>query len=123
VRSQRDFSTANARARRLRAAPTPAEQRFWKLLRKLDGFHFRRQAPVGGFVFDFADHGAKLLIELDGGIHALPDVAARDAAKEIWARAQGYRLVRIPNEHVFGTGESAIAAVLSAARSSASGRG
>jgi very-short-patch-repair endonuclease len=111
---QRDFTAANARAKRLRRDPTTAEKHFWRALRKLDGFHFRRQVALGPYVFDFGDHGRKLLIELDGGIHARPEVQARDRTKADVAAAQGYRVVRIPNEHAFGDGEFAIAAILMA---------
>ena len=95
---------------------TPAEKRLWKLLRQLEGFHFRSQLALGSKTYDFGDHGLKLLIELDGGIHRLPEVQARDKEKEVWAESQGYRVLRIPNQHVFGTGEPAIVAVLAAAR-------
>jgi very-short-patch-repair endonuclease len=113
---QRDFPEARRRAKRLRREMTPAEIRFWDLLRTIDGFHWRRQHPLGPHVFDFAELGEKLLIEIDGGVHDLPEVAERDAAKEAWAVSQGYRVLRIPNVHVFGTGEPALAAVMYALR-------
>lgn len=113
---QRDFASANRRGQRMRREPTPAEKMLWRLLRRLDGFHFRRQLPLGQFVFDFGDHGARLLVEVDGGIHALPEVQARDAVKARFAAAQGYTLLRIPNDHVFGDGDYAVAAVLAASR-------
>ncbi len=50
----------------------------WKLLRCIEGCHSRRQAPVGAFVFDFADLDRRLVIELDGDIHDLPAVRQRD---------------------------------------------
>jgi very-short-patch-repair endonuclease len=114
---QRNFPTANAHAKRLRREPTPAEDRLWKLLRKIDGFHFRKQTPVGPYVFDFGDFGRRLLIELDGGIHDLPAVQERDRLKSAWAEGQGFVVLRIPNSYVFGTGEPAVALVLQAARS------
>jgi very-short-patch-repair endonuclease len=86
-------------------------------LRKLEGFHFSRQTPLGPFVFDFADRSRRLLIELDGGIHALPEVMERDRIKDAWAREQGFVVLRIPNDHVLGTGEPAIATIMAAARS------
>lgn len=89
----------------------------WQLLRELEGFHFRRQAAVGPYVFDFADLGRGMLIEVDGGIHDLPEVQKRDDVKELWARQQGFTVVRIPNRFVFGTGEPAVAMVMTASRS------
>ena len=90
---------ADAMAKRMRKAPTLAEQRLWKELRKLDlrGSHFRRQVPMGLFIVDFVCHRARLAIEVDGGIHDLPSVAARDAIREEWLNHRGYTVVRVPN--------------------------
>ena len=46
---------ANRTARRLRKTMTEAERRLWQRLRdrRIDGFKFRRQAPIGRYVVDF----------------------------------------------------------------------
>lgn len=91
---------AVGRARRLRSAMTPSEQRLWKALRKLD-VHVRRQAPIGPYVVDFACHARKLVIEVDGEIHErLDDVALRDFERSQWLRSQGYQVVRVSNRQV-----------------------
>ena len=100
----------------MRREPTPAEKRLWKLLREIDGRHFRRQAPLGPYGFDFAEMSSRLLVEVDGGVHDRPDVQARDQEKARWAAAQGFRLVRIPNSHVFGGGDPAMAIIMAALR-------
>src|SRR3954447_17908194 len=48
-------------ARTLRRSPTDAERKMWFLLRSLKplGIHFRRQAPVGIYIADFAWHAGK----------------------------------------------------------------
>jgi very-short-patch-repair endonuclease len=79
---------------------TPSEKALQKLLRSIEGAHFRKQAPVGDYVFDFGWLSAGILIEIDGAIHALPDVQARDKAKTIFAITQGFRVVRIQNGDV-----------------------
>ncbi|MGQ0533141.1 MAG: endonuclease domain-containing protein [Caulobacteraceae bacterium] len=63
------------------------------MLRRLapERAHFRKQAPIGPFVVDFAGHAAKLVVELDGGAHGALDVAERDAWIE-GARLQGAAL-------------------------------
>ena len=99
---QKDFASTNARAKRLRKEMTFAEKQMWKLLKQIPDGHFRKQVPIGAYVFDFADHGAKLIIEVDGGIHRLPDVQIKDAEKEAFAKAQGYRFFRFTNEEVIG---------------------
>jgi very-short-patch-repair endonuclease len=51
---------------------TEVERRLWRELRALDfPIRFRRQHPIGRYVVDFACPAAKLVIELDGGQHAL----------------------------------------------------
>lgn len=99
---RKDYSRAANCARALRKNETPHEKRFWKLLRELnrEGANFRRQANVGHRVFDFADLGRKILIELDGGVHERADVQEADKEKEIDAILRGYRVVRITNEEL-----------------------
>jgi very-short-patch-repair endonuclease len=91
---------ADGAAKRFRKAPTLPEQRLWKALRELDlnGSHFRRQAPFGPYVVDFVCHRARLIVEVDGGIHNLPSVAERDSEREAWLRGRGYDVVRVSNE-------------------------
>src|SRR6202035_277062 len=57
--------------KRLRREMTPAERRLWAAIRRnaIDGFHFRRQQVIEGYVVDFYCASAKLAIELDGGVH------------------------------------------------------
>ena len=90
---------ADRAARRMRRAPTYAEQRFWKVLRKTDR-HFRRQAPFGPYIVAFVCHEHRLIVELDGGIHDLPSVAARDVERDVWLTGRGYRVMRFTNQEV-----------------------
>ncbi len=80
----------------MRNAPTFAERTLWKVLRTSD-LHFRRQAPFGPYIVDFVCHRHRLIIELDGGIHNLPSVAARDAERQAWLTGRGYRVMRFRN--------------------------
>ncbi len=41
--------------------------------RRFDGYKFRRQMPIEGYITDFACVEAKLIIELDGGQHAIAE--------------------------------------------------
>lgn len=87
------------RARRLRAQPTRAEQRLWERLRRLE-VRFRRQAPIGPYVADFVCHAAKLIIEVDGGVHDTFDVAVRDLKRDEWLTAEGFRVLRFSNRRI-----------------------
>ena len=92
-------------ARRLRKATTPAERHLWFELRRLpiSGSHFRRQATIGPFVVDFVCHGAKLVIEIDGGVHDDPVRALRDLERQDWIEGRGYRVMRFTNRQVMAS--------------------
>jgi very-short-patch-repair endonuclease len=88
-------------AHRMRTQPTDAERALWQRLRHditLIGSHFRRQAPIGPFIVDFASRKAKLVIELDGGQHDWE--RERDAARTRQIEATGYRVLRFWNNEV-----------------------
>ncbi len=81
---------------------TYAEAKLWKSLKTLrnDGVHFRRQAPFGNYIVDFVCHPARLIVEVDGGVHALAHVALRDAEREEWLKGRGYSVLRVTNDEV-----------------------
>ena len=70
------------RARRLRNESTDAERPLWQHLRRkqLDGFRFRRQVSIAGYIADFVCLEARLIVELDGGQHQ--DQVAYDARRD-----------------------------------------
>ena len=88
-----------ARARRLRKSPTRTEAKLWDRLRAL-GPHFRRQVPLGRYVVDFACLKARLVVEVDGGVHERADVALRDLKRDEWLASEGYRVLRVPTKRV-----------------------
>jgi very-short-patch-repair endonuclease len=63
---------ANEIARKLRRTMTKQELKLWLHLRELrkQGFHFRRQVPIDGYIVDFACYHPKVAIEIDGGQHS-----------------------------------------------------
>ena len=65
------------RARQLRNHPTDAERCLWQALRlrNLEGFRFRRQVPLAGYVVDFLCPQARLVVEVDGGQRAASGAA------------------------------------------------
>jgi very-short-patch-repair endonuclease len=91
-----------ARARELRKQATDAEALLWRHLRnrRLGGFKFRRQQPLGSFVLDFYCEEAKLAVELDGGGHAEKRQARYDASRTAWLGEQGIRVVRFWDSEV-----------------------
>ena len=99
IKRDRTPSRTVKRARRLRVELTWTEARLWERLRLLS-VRFRRQAPVGPYVADFISHRASLVIEVDGGVHDLPDVALRDLKRDAWFEGQGYVTLRISTREV-----------------------
>jgi very-short-patch-repair endonuclease len=80
---------------------TPAERRLWAAIRRnaIDGFHFRRQQVIEGYVVDFYCASAKLVIELDGGVHQ--EQWKYDQARDKIISRLGVRVLRIPNDAMF----------------------
>lgn len=90
------------RAAQLRKNMTKAEQALWSELRsKKTGFTFRRQHPVNLFIADFYCHKAKLAVEVDGSIHDIEDIRARDSGREDEFAKYGILTIRFTNEEIF----------------------
>ncbi|MBF9195457.1 endonuclease domain-containing protein [Microvirga terrestris] len=98
--STRKIGTSRSRA--LRRNSTEPEQALWRALKRIPvyGTHFRRQAPIGPYIADFACLKARLLIELDGGHHSRDDVATKDETRSRWLENEGYRVVRFWNNEL-----------------------
>lgn len=79
TRGQSSYTIVHA-ARELRRDMTSAEKKLWEALRKrrLNGLKFRRQHPVAQFILDFYCVERQLAVEVDGGVHATLEQAARD---------------------------------------------
>jgi very-short-patch-repair endonuclease len=88
------------RARELRRDDTRAEKIAWTLLkdRRLEGYKFRRQVPIEGFIVDFYCHARKLIVELDGEIHAEQEQLERDRKRDARLHELGYTVLRFSNE-------------------------
>jgi very-short-patch-repair endonuclease len=65
--------------------------------RRLGGWKFRRQQPVGPYIADFICFEAKLIVELDGSQHALPENAAAEEARTAFLEGGGFRILRYWN--------------------------
>ena len=94
------YKRPTARSRELRLNATNAERKLWQQIsaRKLAGLRFNRQFPTGPFICDFVSRTVKLVIEVDGGQHAV-DVA-KDEARTAYLEARGYRVIRFWNNDV-----------------------
>ena len=92
-----------ARARALRRAMTGAERKLWSALRanRFAELHFRRQAPVGPYIADFACVAQRMVIEVDGATHSTDAELARDARRDAWMAENGWRVLRFTNEDIY----------------------
>ena len=98
-RSRRKPGTT-AFSRKLRQGGNEAEARLWLELkaRKLGGFRFARQFPIGPYFADFLCREKNLIVELDGSQHS---DNPRDVTRDNFLNAAGYSVLRFWNTDVF----------------------
>ena len=116
VIGQKVTSAKAGRARELRRQMTEEEQILWQHLRanRLDGWHFRRQQVIAGFIVDFYCHAASLVVELDGPIHA--NQVEYDSERDRVLAEKGLRVLRFPNRQVHENLEDVLQRILQACR-------
>ncbi|MBS0211826.1 MAG: endonuclease domain-containing protein [Proteobacteria bacterium] len=97
-------------AKRLRTVMTDAERKLWRCLRlrQLEGCKFRRQHPEGPYILDFVCIEHRLVVEVDGGQHL---DSARDAVRDAWLHAAGFRVLRFWNHDVLTQTEAVAQAI------------
>jgi very-short-patch-repair endonuclease len=108
------------RAKELRRDMTPAEAKLWQRLRagRLEGFHFRRQQIIDGYIVDFYCHAAGLVVELDGGVHL--EQMDYDRERDESLAGRGIRVLRFFNSDINNSIDTVLGTILEACRS---GRG
>ena len=96
----RTSESMQARAQELRRRMTPEEASLWEALRsrRLGGYKFRRQHPIGPFIADFYCAQARLVVEIDGDVHV--EQTERDRARDDLLESWGYHVVRFWNRDV-----------------------
>ncbi len=77
----------------MRQAGNDAEALIWTELkrRKLGGYKFTRQFPIGTYFADFSCRERRLVVEIDGSQHA---GSRRDGDRDNFMQAQGYSVLR-----------------------------
>lgn len=99
-----------------RTNPTNAEEKLWELLRnrKFENFKFRRQHIIGKYIADFVCITHKLVIEVDGLIHQLPDNKESDEIRTAWFESIGFKVIRFTNEQVINNPDKVLSKILDA---------
>ena len=89
-------------ARKLRDNQTEAELFLWSQLAnfKYLNVRFKRQHPILYFIADFYCHKAKLIIEVDGGYHNIPEQFRYDKERDQELEDLGLKVIRFTNEQV-----------------------
>lgn len=100
------FKGANAKlfefSRTLRKVSTEAEDILWQSLRRkqVNDCKFRRQHPIGKHIADFYCYEAKLVIEIDRGIHNQIENLEYDKNRTYELEQMGITVIRFTNEMI-----------------------
>jgi len=100
------------RAKALRRAMTPPEQKLWNHLPagRLQGIKFVSQMVFGPhYIADFAARSHRLIIELDGDSHS---DEGYDARRDAHMAAAGWTVLRFANNDVMGNIEGVLRTIL-----------
>ena len=99
-------------ARQLRSRMTDAEQCLWQHLRdrRLNGYKFRRQQPIGNYIADFVCIRPKLIVEVDGSQH--DEQRAYDETRSENLRALGFHILRFWNHDILQQTEAVLTVIL-----------
>ena len=103
----------------MRAAPTEAERALWRLLRakRLLGWKWKRQQPIGRYIVDFVCFEARLIVEADGSHHIEREY---DGRRDAWLRQQGFDLLRFWNSDILARPDAVLESILSMLRGESS---
>jgi very-short-patch-repair endonuclease len=106
-----DSRSSLPKARRLRAKMTDAELRLWTGLRgkQIGGHRFRRQAPMGQYIVDFACLTARLVVEVDGSQHL--HGSRREEHRTASLQSRGFRVLRFLDNDVLERTDSVLEAI------------
>jgi very-short-patch-repair endonuclease len=101
-------------ARQQRKAMTPAEACLWQAIRRrrLGGLKFRRQHPSGPSILAFYCSEHRLVVEVDGGVHA--GQRAYDEARSEHLAAHGYCVIRFSNGDVLNNLDTVLSLIAKA---------
>ena len=97
-------------AKQLRNNQTEAELFLWNYLKfiKISGVRFKRQHPILYFIADFYCHKAKLIIEVDGDYHNLPEQYMYDKNRDEELEEFGLKVMRFTNDQVLNDIENVL---------------
>ena len=105
-----DLNKSLLKRRELRNNSTPEEAVLWTQIksRKIKGYKWRRQHPIGSYILDFYCPEAKLCIELDGAAHYTYSGEREDNTRTSFLNSKGIRVIRFENRLIWDNIDSVI---------------
>ncbi len=79
--------------------------------KKLGGYKFVRQMPIGPYFADFACRGQRLIVEIDGSQHA---GSSYDRQRDEFMRGEGFSVLRLWNFDVLKNTRSVFETIFAA---------
>ena len=99
----KDFSSnpnLGENAKNLRKNMTPEERHLWYDFLKEYPVQFNRQRVIGNYIVDFYCRKAKLVIEIDGSQHYIPDGINYDKERTDYLNSLGIDVLRFVNKDI-----------------------
>ncbi|MGZ8541456.1 MAG: methylmalonyl-CoA mutase family protein [Chitinophagaceae bacterium] len=92
---------------------TEAENMLWQFLRdkKVDNIKFRRQHIIDKYIADFISLEKKLIIEVDGNIHQLPENIESDQQRTERLNELGFQVIRFTNDEVLANIDGVLSSI------------
>ena len=87
-------------ARTLRKNMTPEEKHLWYDFLKRIPFNVRRQHNIENYIVDFYIAKKKIVIEVDGRQHLLPEHKEADKQRDAAMSSWGIVVLRYPNDSI-----------------------
>jgi 5-methyltetrahydrofolate--homocysteine methyltransferase len=100
-------------AKHNRSQQTKAEEALWEIVqtKKLEGYKFRRQHIIGNYIADLVCLDRRLVIEIDGLIHQLPENKISDEERTQWLNKTGFKVIRFTNDEVLNKTDEVISSI------------
>ena len=77
-------------------------------IKRLEGYKFRRQHIIGNYIADLVCLDKRLIIEIDGLIHQLPENKISDEERTLWLNKIGFDVIRFKNGEVLNNTDEII---------------
>ena len=88
------------RAHKMRKEPTEEENKLWHIILKNIRPRFLRQRVIENYIVDFCCPKLKLIIEVDGEQHYMPENEKYENVRTAFLERKGYKIFRFYNSDI-----------------------